>query len=228
MRPLLILLGLVACGSVQQTVPDAAPPIDAALPASDAASDAATDAAAALDCTTYCTTVASACTGTNAQFGGASAADATMHCMGTCVSFANSATQTGDTLGCHLYHAMNAAMSGGAAIHCPHAGPAGDVIGTGSTAGGVCGDACTNFCTLVQTVCTGANAAYASNNDCMTACSGFSTAAKYTIDTSSFPSTTPTGNTLACRLYHATNAAVSAAQATTHCSHTKVVSAVCQ
>lgn len=227
MRPLLILLGLVACGSVQQTVPDAAPPIDTAPSAPDAATNPPSDAATALDCTNYCTTIGTACTGTNAQFGGSSAADAAAHCMGTCASFPSSATQTGDTLGCHLYHAMNAAMPNGAAVHCPHAGPAGDVIGTGSTAGGVCGDACTNFCTLVQFTCTGANAAYASVADCLTACATFSTTARYTIDTTNFPSTNPTGNTLACRLYHATNAAVSAAAAPTHCPHTKAVSAVC-
>ena len=192
----------------------------------DAAVDAAPDApAVALTCANYCTTIASACTGNLAQYGGATAADATAHCMGTCATFPNSATQSGDTLGCHLQHAINASAQGAAAVHCPHAGPGGDVVG-GTTA--TCGDPCTNFCTLVQGTCTGANAAYASTAECMTACAGFSTTAKYTVDTTTFPSTNPTGNNLACRLYHATNAAVSANAAMTHCPHTKVVSAVCQ
>jgi hypothetical protein len=226
MRLLLIVLGLAACGSVQQQVPDAAPPADTAAPPPDAA--AAADANAALDCTNYCTTIASACTGGNAQFGGSNAADATAHCMGSCLTFPSSATQSGDTLGCHLHHAMNAAMPNAAATDCVQAGPGGDVIGAGSTAGGVCGDACTNFCTLVQGICTGANAVYASVTDCLSACSGFVTTARYTIDATTFPSANPTGNTLACRLYHATNAAVSPSAAATHCQHTKVVSAVCQ
>lgn len=217
MRTLLLSLVLIGCGSSNNTTPDA-PPADTA------ASDTMT---VDLTCTNYCTTITGGCTGNLAQYGGTSAADATAHCMGTCATFMNSATQSGDTLGCHLYHAQVAAMPGNAATHCPHAGPGGDVIGTGSTAGGVCGDACTNFCTLVQGVCTGANAAYASMGDCMTACAGFSTTTKYTVNTTTFPSMNPTGDNLACRLYHATNAAVSAAAAATHCPHTKVVSAVC-
>lgn len=192
----------------------------------DAAVDAAPDApAVALTCANYCTTIATSCTGALAQFGGATAADATNHCMGTCATFMNSATQSGDTLGCHLYHAMVAGMPGNATMHCPHAGPGGDVIGS-TTA--TCGDPCTNFCTLVQGTCTATNAAYASMAECMTACAAFPTTTPYTVNTTAFPSTNPTGNNLACRLYHATNAAVSATAAVTHCPHTKTVSAVCQ
>lgn len=214
MRTLLILsLVLAGCSDNNN---NNTPPADAAVTPDTMTVD--------LTCTNYCTTITGGCTGTLAQYGGTNAADATAHCMGTCATFMNSATQSGDTLGCHLYHAQVAAMPGNAATHCPHAGPGGDVIGS-TTA--TCGDPCTNFCTLVQGACTGANAAYASTADCMTACATFSTTAKYTVDTTAFPSTNPTGNTLACRLYHATNAAVSATAAATHCAHTKAVSAVC-
>ncbi len=214
MRTLLLLsLVLVGCSSNSNSTP----PADAAV-----TPDATTSN---LTCANYCTTITAACTGANAQYGGSTAADATAHCMGTCATFPTSATQAGDTLGCHLQHAVNASAAGAAAVHCPHAGPGGDVIG-GTTA--TCGDPCTNFCTLVQGTCTGANAAYTSMSDCMTSCAAFSTTTKYTVDTTTFPSTTPTGNNLACRLYHATNAAVSATQAAMHCAHTKVVSAVCQ
>jgi hypothetical protein len=213
MRTLLVL-SLVLAGCSDSTTNNP-PPVDAAV-----TPDAPT---VALTCANYCTTITGACTGPLAQFGGSTAADATAHCMGTCAAFMNVATQTGDTLGCHLYHAMNASMAGNAATHCPHAGPGGDVLGSA----GVCGDPCTNFCTLVQTTCTGANAAYADMGTCMSACAGFSTTNKYVVDTTAFPSTNPTGNTLACRLYHATNAAVSATAAGTHCAHTKATSAVC-
>jgi len=213
MRTLLVLsLVLAGCSDNNNNTP----PVDAAV-----TPDAPT---VALTCANYCTTITSACTGPLAQYGGSSAADATAHCMGTCATFMNTATQSGDTLGCHLQHAINASAAGAAAVHCPHAGPGGDVIG-GTTA--TCGDPCTNFCTLVQGTCTGANAAYADMATCMTACAAFPTTAKYTVDTTTFPSTNPTGNTLACRLYHETNAAVSAAAATTHCPHTKVASTVC-
>lgn len=210
MRTLLLSLLLIGCSSSSNNnTPDAAVTPDAPT--------------VALTCANYCSTITGACTGALAQYGGTSAQDAMDHCTGTCATFMNSATQTGDTLGCHLYHAMNAAMPGNAATHCPHAGPGGDVLGMA----GICGDNCTNFCTVVMGACTGGNAAYASMGDCMTACGNFSTATAYTVNTTSFPSTTPTGDNLACRLYHATNAAVSATAANTHCAHTKPVSATC-
>jgi len=194
---------------------------------SDSKTNNTTPDAAAVDltCTNYCTTIATSCTGNLSQFGGMNAADATAHCMGTCATFMNSATQSGDTLGCHLYHAQVAGMPGMSTAHCPHAGPGGDAIGA-TTA--TCGDNCTNFCSIVMGACTGTNAAYANIGDCMTACGQFTTTAKYTVDTTTFPSMNPTGNTLACRLYHATNAAVSAAAAGTHCPHTKMMSDVCK
>lgn len=177
-----------------------------------------------LTCANYCSTITSACTGTLAQYGGTTAQDAMDHCTGTCATFMNSAAQSGDTLGCHLQHAMNATAAGAATMHCPHAGPGGDAIGSP----GICGDPCTNFCTIVQTVCTGGNAQYASMGECMTACGQFSTTTKYTVDTGTFPVMPPTGNNLACRLYHATNAAVSPTAANAHCAHTKIDSAVCK
>jgi hypothetical protein len=219
MRTLLILsLVLFGCSDDKT---NNTPPADAAVPTPDAAT-------VDLTCTNYCTTIATSCTGNLAQFGGTSAADATAHCMGTCATFMNSATQAGDTIGCHLYHAQVAGMPGNATTHCPHAGPGGDVLGTTSA---TCGDPCVNFCSIVQGACTGANVVYATTAECMTTCSGFLTptpVAPYTVNTTTFPSTNPSGNTLACRLYHATNAAVSAAAAVTHCPHTKMVSAVCQ
>jgi hypothetical protein len=216
MRHLLLLslfLGFAACGDSNNKTVDAAPPVDMM--------------AAALSCDTYCSTITAACTGANAQFGGISADDAKAHCLGTCGKFPTSTAQTGDTLGCHMYHATNA-MTMDPTVHCIHAGPAGNQIGMP----GVCGDTCTNFCTLVQGVCgvkgTDANGQYTDMTDCMNACANFATTATYTVNTTTFPSMNPTGNTLACRLYHATNAAVSASAAGTHCPHTAVVSAVCK
>jgi hypothetical protein len=125
-----------------------------------------------------------------------------------------------------MYHATNA-MTMDPKVHCIHAGPAGNQVGMA----GVCGDACTNLCTLVQGVCgvkgTDANGQYTDMTDCMNACANFSTTTLYTVDTTAFPSTNPTKDNLACRIYHATNAAVSAAQAAIHCKHTAVVSAAC-
>jgi hypothetical protein len=75
---------------------------------------------------------------------------------------------------------------------------------------------------------TDANGQYATTAECMTACNGFDKTVKYAVNTTAFPSVNPTGDNLACRLYHATNAAVSAMTATGHCPHTAVVSAACK
>lgn len=206
---LLLLLVLVGCSDDKT---NNTPPVDAAVDA------------APLTCANYCSTITSACTGALAQYGGTTAQDAMDHCSGTCATFMKSDAQSGDTFGCHMQHAMNATAAGAATTHCPHAGPGGDAIGSP----GICGDPCTNFCTIVMGVCTGGNAAYTSMGDCMTSCGMFSTATAYTVNTSNFPSTPPTGDNLACRLYHATNAAVSPTAATMHCAHTKPVSAVCK
>lgn len=217
MRTLLLLsLALAACGDSSNKTVDAAPPVDMATP------DMMTTA---LSCDTYCSTITAACTGANAQYGGQTADDAKAHCLGTCGKFPTSTAQTGDTLGCHMQHAINAMTD--PVTHCIHAGPAGDQVGKP----GVCGDPCTNFCTLVQGVCgvkgTAATGQYTDMNDCMQACAAFTTTTLYTVDTTTFPSKNPTKDNLACRIYHATNAAVSAAAATTHCPHTAVVSAAC-
>jgi hypothetical protein len=204
MRTLLISLVLLGCGSDNKTT---------------------ADAAVTLDCTTYCTKIAANCTGANAQFGGSSADDATAHCTATCAKFdvGTAADTSGATLGCHLYHA--GAAAGGAAnatTHCPHAGPAGAAV---NAAAGVCGDPCTNFCATNLAVCgvmgTAATGQYASMGACMTACAGFDKTHLYTVDTTAFPAATPKGDSLACRLYHLTNAATSAANATIHCPHTQ-------
>jgi hypothetical protein len=94
-----------------------------------------------------------------------------------------------------------------ATTHCPHAGPAGD---------GVCGGNCESFCSLAATTCPAVYQQFAP--DCMTACGGFSmTPARYT-------TTTVTGNTFPCRMYHLTLATI---DPVTHCPHIAVSSATC-
>ena len=67
--------------------------------------------------------------------------------------------------------------------------------------------ACSDYCTDIMATCTGDNAQYASNDECLSSCSGFSTAGADG-DTS--------GDTLQCRVYHAGAAESDPA---THCSH---------
>lgn len=200
MRKVLLMIALLGCGGDEDSTPDAAPgrPV------------------LALNCTTYCDTIAAACTGANAQYSDAA------HCTGTCAAFPpgqNASETSGNTLGCRIYHAQNAMLGQDPTVHCPHAGPGGGKV---DAAAGQCGDPCLSFCTLNTKVC-GTNAApvtgvanrYADMAACMTACNGFEKTTQYS------PSVN-TGNNLACRINHLTNAASStmANVINTHCGHT--------
>jgi hypothetical protein len=215
MRNLLLLLALVAaCGGDDKKTVDAAPPADVAI-------DTATVAPSA---TAYCTDIIAHCTGANAQYPTTTAMD---QCLGTAASFPVGKTgeTSGNTLGCRAYHAGAPAMTD-PATHCIHAGPGGDQV---TSAAGTCGDACTSFCNLEIKTCgsldaplTGITAQYQNQAACMTACGTFNKTAKYVLNSTQ---AAPSGNSLACRLYHATNAAYytkigDVAKANTHCGHT--------
>lgn len=189
------------------------------------AHDADIDAAPAiLDCPSYCAEVQSNCTGTNAQY-----VD-TAHCMAACSSFAVGTSTvndtSGNTLGCRIYHG-GAPAKMAPATHCPHAGLGGDRI-TASPPG-VCsgGDVCESFCALDIKACGTLDAPLpgnprdSTNNpiyqyrnvaDCMTVCASFDKTHEY--------STISAGDSLACRLLHATSAAISVTNAQTECPYT--------
>jgi hypothetical protein len=156
------------------------------------------------------------------------------HCMKTCELFTIGTStvndMSGDTLGCRINYAVAAAAM--PAMHCVHAGPAGDVLmggGAGANAG-FCsgGDACTSFCALEIKACGSGDMPlngdpldatnnhlyqYANMGDCMTSCAGYDRTHAYTI--------TSTGNSLACRLLQTTNAAISLTpDAKTYCAYT--------
>jgi hypothetical protein len=122
------------------------------------------------------------------------------------------APQTGaDSFLCRRYHVDVAGngVAGNQMTHCPHA----------FTGNDQCGSDCDFYCDLVQNVCApgSANEQYANNADCMAACADF--------DTVAFSSALPTtGNTLNCRIYHATVAAQSPDNAAVHCPHTGMMS----
>jgi hypothetical protein len=201
MRLLAIIVVLAcACGKDEKK-PDAGnnQQMDAPKQIDAPASDAP---AGTPDCATYCTKVMAACTGAvNAQYANAA------NCMDSCANFTvgTSADQQGNTLGCRINHADLAV--GDPATHCVHAGPGG---------GGACGTPCLGFCSIVVAECpTQWNMGSCMNQT--TGCPSFATTPPYKA-----PST---GNTLECRLYHATMAATGPA---THCPHTLAVSTTCQ
>jgi len=197
----LVFASLAACGDDDHDdshTHDA--PID-----SPAGGDGGIDSPGAPTCADYCTTITANCTAANLMYGTAA------ECMATCALFDPAATMTGNTLGCRVYHAGNAAGSiGNANTHCRHAGPGGD---------GVCGANCAGFCTIVMGACAGQNPPpYADMGACMTACGNYATTPTYSAMETS-------GNSFACRLYHATAAS---ANPGLHCAHTAMVSATCQ
>ena len=148
--------------------------------------------AATPDCNTYCTRIATNCTDVNSQYSSMAT------CMASCTHFpvGTAADIAGNTLGCRIYHAGNAATD--PVTHCIHAGPSG---------GGHCGDPCDGFCSLVVAECP---AQYPSASDCATTCAGYATTAAYSAAVTS-------GNDLSCRIYHATAAST---DPSTHCPHT--------
>ncbi len=172
-----------------------------------AGTDAGTDAGrtdagtGAPTCASYCTTVMANCVGANAQYANEAS------CLGTCSAWmagASGAT-SGNSLACRAYHA--GAATADLALHCPHAGPAGD---------GSCGSNCEGFCTVATAKCA---TQFATAGDCTTACTGFA------MNTARYNSSTTSGNSYACRMYHLSVAATDATQAATHCAHTTTASA---
>ncbi|HVV88084.1 MAG TPA: hypothetical protein VHE35_33820 [Kofleriaceae bacterium] len=162
--------------------------------------DAGVDApSVALDCSTYCDELSANCLdgAANRQYIDRAS------CIASCAFIpTGSLTDTqGNTLGCRIYHGGTPAQSN-PALHCPHAGPGGD---------GACGMNCEGFCQIVMGACTGANQAYTDLNDCMTTCATFDTSVRYNTQVM-------TGNSLACRLYHAT---VASTNPVVHCPHVK-------
>ena len=213
MRPFFIVLALVGCGS------DDKPAIDAAMP----------DAPPALDCPAYCTEIQANCTSGNAQYPEMDLGMA--HCMATCASFTVGTStvtdMTGNTLGCRIYHGgAPSKMSPG--TNCAHAGQAGDLLMATPPAFCSGGDVCVSFCALEIKACGSLDAPlpgnprdangnplfqYLNMTNCVTTCASFDKTHPYTI--------TAAGDSLACRLFHATSAAIAVTpNATTECSAT--------
>lgn len=154
-------------------------------------SDDTTTGAPGGTCADYCATIATNCTGAQTQWGNEG------FCAASCATFpvGTPADMAGNTLGCRVYHA--GAAAGDPATHCVHAGPGGS---------GVCGAVCEGFCSIGMAACPDK---WADAAACMAACATFDDAEPY-------DATDVSGNSLACRLYHATAASVDPA---THCGH---------
>jgi len=193
---MILLWGLLACGG------DDNKKVDAGTGDSTVGDVAGDTPGGGFDCATYCSTIMSACTAARAQYA------SMQNCVDSCANFpvGTSTDQSGNTLGCRYNHAQLAV--GDPATHCGHAGPAG-----GSTCGAT---ACAGFCSIVVAECPGQWTMQSCNSN-QNGCPSFTSQPPYAA-----PST---GDTLECRLYHATMAAT---DPTGHCGHTTANSTVCQ
>jgi hypothetical protein len=153
-----------------------------------------------LSCQSYCATMQENCKNENAQY------PSLESCMAVCATFpAGTETDTqGNTLGCRSYHAGAAqGTTADATLHCPHAGPAGV---------GLCGSNCEGYCNIMVTTCPGEFSA--GTSECLQKCDGL--AGK---DSTAYTVASTTGDTLQCRLYHASVGAESQQSALMHCPH---------
>lgn len=153
-------------------------------------------------CMNYCTELMAACSGANLQYSSLES------CLGVCGTFPQGMVGdvTGNSLACRLYHTGAAAED--ADTHCVHAGPGGADF---------CGTNCESFCAIATSICP---TEHPTNEGCLAQCAGYSDAEKY--DASDV-----NGDTLACRLYHLTVAAVDDQMALVHCPHTLAASPPC-
>lgn len=197
----LFLLGLtlalgsaaIGCGDDDVTPPPDGGPVDMNVEP-DLGADVDGGPPAGLTCASYCALVTTNCTATNAQY--ADMAECMTQCTAAAIPAGTDGMTDGNTLGCRIYHSGVAATDPD--THCVHAGLSG---------GAVCGTICEAYCSLIQGACTGDNQQYPDSDACLRACADLpATGALGATD----------GDTVQCRLYHA-SAAIG--DAVTHCPH---------
>ncbi|HEY1691414.1 MAG TPA: hypothetical protein VGG39_04590 [Polyangiaceae bacterium] len=170
-----------------------------------------------LSCATYCATVMQNCTDENAEYLSADI------CNAMCPAFELGgavADTADDTVGCRLFFAQQAAQT--PATSCRMAGPLG---------GNHCGtNPCGPFCAQDIVYCNGratdAGAVPVPYEGgvpgCLTSCQSYPYLTGDAGDT-----TSESGNTLNCRLWHLETAYTSNPFAVFHCPHTEQVSSTC-
>lgn len=155
------------------------------------------------ECQDYCALITVHCSGTVAQYSDINS------CLSTCAAMplGDVATHAGHSVACRTFQAAAAELDGPAT--CPGAGPGG---------AGVCGSNCESFCAMTDEICGGDLAPFASTEACLSACAAF-------VSTPPFDASDLAGDTIECRLYHLTAAAVAP---DIHCAHLQVVSSQCR
>lgn len=156
-------------------------------------------------CNQYCDTVMASCTQGFEQYLSKPV------CLKICAQLppGSPADDAGNSVGCRLHYAQSAGLAGELGFNCPAAGPGGN---------GICGTNCEGLCTVDLKTCTGNNATYAFQQECLSACAAVPDIGNPTDGGTPVPYNTSiaSGFSVQCRLYH-----LAAAQSdpALHCPH---------
>jgi hypothetical protein len=155
-------------------------------------------------CERYCDTVMTNCVETKDAEGVVTSSnkqyDSMASCLAVCARFPSGieGDRNDFTLACRQTYAELAATSE-TELHCAIAGPTGN---------GTCGDSCLSFCTIMIPACPGA---YLNPVECAADCRSLR-------DLEGYNTTMSSGDTVQCRIYHASVATVAP---DVHCRHAK-------
>jgi len=149
-----------------------------------------------LTCDAYCSSIAAACTADqdHLQYGSTAA------CLALCATFPVGTLEDDgpNSLGCRI---RQVGLIGAEGI-CAAAGPGGD---------GYCGTNCASFCHSAVQICP---TDFATEAACVSACADIPDCPLYAVDPNA--TTLPNDNSLQCRLFHLTSAALDPVK---HCPH---------
>jgi hypothetical protein len=151
------------------------------------------------DCAEFCRFNLAGCSGDLAVY------ESVQQCMAVCMALDKGTNGDSDqnTMGCRSYHTFNSILV--SVSHCAHTGPGGDGH-CGKDETGKTGN-CVSYCTLAEKACGAAFAAkYSSPTACQLDCSTQPDAFGAKIDSYYRLATAMSGNTLQCRLLHASRA----------------------
>ena len=154
-------------------------------------------------CEAYCTQIQADCTGANLQFTDHAA------CLRSCAVYPTDPADLGNTLACRNRFLNNAGAPQD--IRCDLGGPATPQPTY------YCEDPCQHLCDLHEAACAN-DRVWTDRAACVAACAQIPHGGT-TVDTS--------GDSVSCRVYHLNVAATDALNATAHCAHAAVPSAVC-
>jgi hypothetical protein len=151
------------------------------------------------DCAEFCRFNMAACTGDLAVY------ESNKQCMAVCMALepGQNSHREENTMGCRSWHTFNALID--PASHCAHTGPGGD---------GHCGvdtpdkfGNCVSYCAIAETACGAVfTAKYTSQTACQVDCTTQPEAFGAKHDSKYKLAAAQTGNTLQCRLLHASRA----------------------